>query len=63
MSYENRRQIITELEEKRKSKIITLILSDRNTTFQILGINAAIAPDQVDQVIKQIKEFEKKNIL
>jgi hypothetical protein len=51
------------LEEKRKSKIITLILSDRNTTFQILGINAAIAPDQVDQVIKQIKEFEKKNIL
>jgi hypothetical protein len=62
MSYENRRQIIAELEGKRKSKIITLILSDRNTTFQILGINAAVAPDQVDQVIKQIKEFEKKNI-
>ena len=52
MSYQERKGFIEQLEAKRGSKIITLIISDRQTTFQILGINAAIAPDQVDQIIK-----------
>lgn len=60
MSYQERKILIEKLEVKRKSKIITLIISDRSSTSTIQGINAQIAPDQVSKIIEHIKLFVEK---
>jgi len=61
MSYEERKSLIDKLEKKRKSKIITLVTSDRFSVVPITGINSSIGPDQAIQIIEQLKIFEKKN--
>lgn len=60
MGYAARKKIIKELEDKRKSKIITLVTSDRPSSIAVPGINSQIAPDQVYQIIKQLKVFKEK---
>lgn len=60
MAYADRVKLIAELEKKRGSKIITLILSDRSSTTQFNGIQATIAPDQVNQIVEHLKLFQGK---
>ena len=60
MAYNERKELIMQLEECRQSKIITLIISDRVSTVPFQGINAQIAPDQVPQIIEHLKMFVEK---
>ena len=57
MSYGDRKKIIESLEEKRKSKVITLITSDRYATIPAPGISAQIAADQVYKIIQHLKKI------
>lgn len=61
MAYIERKAIIEELEKRRGSKVITLVTSDRPSRIAVPGINSQIAPDQVYQIIKQLKIFKEKN--
>ena len=58
MSYEQRKSLISEIEKKRNSKVITLITSDRITTFPFPGLIGQISPDQVPQLFKHLKAIE-----
>ncbi len=57
MGYEERKIIIEKIEKERKSKVVTLITSDRYSTFPIQGIQAQIAPDQINKIISHLKEM------
>lgn len=58
MSYKERTQLISEIQTKRKSKLITLVLGDRETTptgISLSGIKAHIAQDQKPVIYDLLK--------
>lgn len=57
MSYMERKSIIGEIENQRHSRVITLIISDRYSTFPLQGIQAQIASDQVHKIVQHVREI------
>ncbi len=60
MAFQERKKIIEQIETKRKSKVVTLVTSDRLSTLPIAGIIGQISPDQVPQIIKHLKLLKTK---
>lgn len=59
MGFAQRKALISEIEEKRKSKVITLITSDRYATLPFIqGVHAQIAADQVHKIVQHLKAIE-----
>jgi ClpP class serine protease len=61
MNYADRKPLIEKLEKLRKSKVITLVTSDRHSTIPFQGIQGMIASDQVKQVTEHLKKIEISN--
>lgn len=59
MGFAQRKTLISKIEEKRKSKVITLITSDRYATLPFIqGVHAQIAADQVSKITDHLKAIE-----
>lgn len=63
MSFAERKEIIAELEEKRGSKIITLLHSDRITDTPVTGINTHLAGDHLPVFHELLRKLGKVKLL
>ena len=55
MSFSSRKTIIEQIEQKRNSKVITLVTSDR------FGAPARISSDVIDYLYENLRNFDSKD--